>query len=270
MIAIVSLLASFFNGFFAAILPIGLMAAKMSKDKKSLPIYLLMGSAAALVSVGLLRLFGITEGYVKLPFIAIEEISLIMLLAALFVGLIATYASTILNWVASELKKLFNFVPKNWLLQGIVAGLGIGVIYYLLGPVGFFSGHTALESLIYDNSEYTSFQLAGLAVGKLLVTAWCVATIYRGGVIYPLLVVGMSLALLFVGAFPDSTWLATLLVATFVGAFGGNFKSAIVGAAFVLPLFGIGSITLVIAAVIGSSLALNIPKLTSRKKLATQ
>jgi H+/Cl- antiporter ClcA len=113
-------------------------------------------------------------------------------------------------------------------------------------------------------------QLAGLAAGKLLVTAWSVATLYKGGVIYPLLVVGMSMALLFVGAYPDSTWLGVLLVATFVGAFSGNFKSAVIGAAFVLPLFGMGAITLVAAAVIGSVLSLKISSLFGNKEVATQ
>ncbi|MCU0667439.1 MAG: chloride channel protein [Patescibacteria group bacterium] len=270
LIAIISLLASFFNGIVAAVLPLAFISYMMSKNKKNTIILLLLGSLAALISVVFLRLIGVKDGYVKIPLESITSINYKMLIVALVVGFIATYMTGLLYKTSKYFKTFFEMLPKKWITQGFVAGLGVGVAYYLLGPMAFFSGHYGLEELIKQNSQYTSFQLAGLAVGKLLVTAWCIATIYRGGLIYPLLLSGMSIALLLTGAYPDNNWLIALLVATFVGAFGGNFKSAIVGAAFVLPLFGIGSLSLVMVAMIGSGIALRLGREVNNRRLATQ
>jgi H+/Cl- antiporter ClcA len=270
LIAIISLLASFFNGITVAVLPLAFISYMMFKNKNNTIIILLLGSCASLISVVFLRLIGVKDGYVKIPLESITSINYKMLIVALVVGFIATYMTGLLYKTSKYFKTFFEMLPKKWITQGFVAGLGVGVAYYLLGPMAFFSGHYGLEELIKQNSQYTSFQLAGLAVGKLLVTAWCIATIYRGGLIYPLLLSGMSIALLLTGAYPDNNWLIALLVATFVGAFGGNFKSAIVGAAFVLPLFGIGSLSLVMVAMIGSGIALRLGREVNNRRLATQ
>jgi H+/Cl- antiporter ClcA len=147
LIAIVSLLASFFNGFFAAILPFALISIKVGKNRSATTTFIILGAIAALTSVALLRFSGIKEGYVKLPTILLESITPTMIIVAVVVGFIATYMASLIRIVTNFLNSVYKMVPKNWLLQGFIAGLGIGIIYYLIGPVGFFSGHTALESL---------------------------------------------------------------------------------------------------------------------------
>jgi H+/Cl- antiporter ClcA len=252
LIAVVALLAAFFNSPAAGLLPIGFALAAKRKDAKTFVIVLLLSSVSALASIGLLRVLDQRDGFVTLSPIGDLVMSPLLFVVAMLLAAVATLLPFLLTSVIPKIEKIFDTLPNIWWLQGAIAGLGIGILYFLLGPIGFFSGHEGLNELLQNNSEYTSLQLAGLAIGKLLLTAWSVATIYRGGIVFPQLLIAMSLALLFTGAIPDSSWLLTLLVSTFFGVFVGSLGSLFIAASFVFSLFGIAVWPLMLAAAIGS------------------
>jgi hypothetical protein len=59
------------------------------------------------------------------------------------------------------------------------------------------------------------------------------------------------MALLFSGASPNESWLATLLVGGIFGVFAGSLGSLFIAIAFVLALFGANALPLVFAATLG-------------------
>ena len=252
MIGVIALLAAFFNAYAAALLPLAFIAYKKTKDIKKMIIALLMGFVATFASIGALHLLHEREGYIYLDPIGTISVTPYLFIVAIIISAVATCIPLLLDIIVVPMQKFYKIIDKNWVSSAVIAGLGIGIIYMLIGPIGFFSGQTGLGQLLKENSEYTSLQLMGLAAGKLLVTAWSIATIYRGGTIFPQLLVGMSIALLLSGAAPNTEWLATLLIASFFGIFTGALGSIIVSAAFVLSLFGLGALPLLVAAALGS------------------
>lgn len=252
LMGIIALLAAFFNSYAAALVPLGFALASKNKDVKTMIAVILTGVLATAASITVLRILREQLGYVSLPSIGSVNFSATMLGAAILIAAITTLLPFLLEVIVKRLKTVFSHVSPSWYWQGLVAGLGVGILYFLLGPVGFFSGSSELPQLLTHNSEYTSLQLGGLAIGKLLVTAWCIATIYRGGLVFPQLVIAMSLALLFSGGIPDNSWLMTLLAASFFGVFTGSLGSLFIAAAFVLPLFGFVVWPVVLAAAVGS------------------
>ena len=265
-IGIIVLLAAFFNAYAAALFPLAFISFKKSADIKKSIMVIGFGLVAIATGLGVLRLLHDREGYIYLSPIGDVTITPFLIGIAVVVAAVATLIPLLLDALVVPLQRLYDRLNRHWLIGAVVAGLGIGIFYFLLGPIAYFSGHSGLGELLKDNSELTSLQLAGLAIGKLLITAWSLATIYRGGVVFPQLMVGMSIALLLSGGIPDSSWLFTLLVASFFGIFTGALGSVIVAIAFVVSLFGIPSLPLVAAAVVGSLLI----KLLFRRQFAAK
>lgn len=252
LMGIIALLAAFFNAYAAALIPLAFALAARKKDAKTIIGSLLAGGIAAGSSIAVLRIIKNNEGYVALSLPTDLHFTPLLLGAAVVIAALCTLIPFALTACIGRFHRYFDRLPKQWVVQGTVAGLGVGLVYFLIGPVGFFSGHSGLSELLQNNSEYTSLQLAGLAAGKLLVTAWSAATIYRGGLVFPQLVIAMSLALLLSGGIPNDTWLVTLLASSFFGVFTGTLGSLLIAAAFIWSLFGLGVLPVVVAAAVGS------------------
>lgn len=248
------LLAAFFNAYAAAIIPLAFISLKNRTSRRKAIAVIVLGLVAITTALGVLRVLHEREGYVYLAPIGSVSITPNLIAIAGVVAAVATLIPLLLDAMVPPMQRVFALMNKHWFVGAIIAGLGIGIFYFLLGPVAYFSGHTGLGELLKDNSELTSLQLIGLALGKFLITAWSLATIYRGGVVFPQLLVGMSIALLLSGGIPDNSWLFTLLVGSFFGIFTGALGSIVVVAAFVGSLFGVASLPLVAAAAIGSLL----------------
>ncbi len=106
-------------------------------------------------------------------------------LFAFFVGFMSFFVPYLLSKSIQYAKPIFDKIGSlNWLSKGLVAGLVLGFLYAVMGPVGYFSGHEGIEDILRDNSGYGSLQLLALALLKLLATAWSVGTIYKGGTIF--------------------------------------------------------------------------------------
>lgn len=254
MLGIIVLLAAFFNGYAAAIILLAFIGYKNTKNFKKSLFLVVLGVFAIFISLATLRLLNEREGYVYIGPIGDVTLTPTLFAAAVIIAAVATSLPLLLDVLTALFRRMFDRVRSHWFIAGALAGLGIGVAYYLLGPIGYFSGRSGLGELLTINSELTSLQLAGLTFGKLIVTAWSLATIYRGGFVFPQLLVGMSMALLLSGGIPDSSWLFTLLYASFFGIFTGALGSMLVAAAFVLTLFGTTALPLLVAAAAGSLL----------------
>ena len=264
LLAVIAMLAAFFNSWYAGLLPLSLIAIKNKKDIKQTIKLVLLGLFAVFGSLAALNLLKHKSGYVVLESFGSIIITPKLLLLAFVVSAVVTLLPLLAHKVTFKLQKMFSLLPNKWVLQGLVAGGGLAIMYYLLGPIAFFSGSNGISELITNNSEYTSLQLLGLAVGKILVTAWCLGTIFRGGIVFPLLLSGVSVSLLLSGGIPDINWLVALLLSTFFGIFFGSFGSFAIAFVFVLSLFGIAVWPIMLAAAAGSFMV----KLLYKKPIA--
>lgn len=252
LLAVIAMLAAFFNSWYAGLLPLCLIAINKKIDIKQTLKLILLGLLAVFGSLAALNLLQHKSGYLVLDSFGSISISPKLLLLSFVVSAAVTLLPLFAHKVTFKIQKMFSILPNKWLLQGLIAGAGLATMYYLLGPVAFFSGSSGISELIANNSEYTSLQLAGLAVGKILITAWCLGTIFRGGIVFPLLLSGVSVSLLLSGGIPDINWLVALLISTFFGIFYGAFGSFAIAVTFVLSLFGFAAWPLLLAAAFGS------------------
>ncbi len=248
---ILALLAAFFNAPAAALLP--LFFALINKLKTILGIFqgMVVGFLAVMSSIVVLRLLNESEGYVVIDPIPFDLYTPQIFFLTFVLSALATFLPTLFALSVSYTKKLVNNLPSGTLSRGVIAGLVVGVFYAILGPLSFFSGHDALHVLAHDAESLSNGQLLALGIGKFVIAVWSVATIYRGGVIFPQLVTAVSLGLVLI-SFTSVAYLLPLFVAVFVGVFAGAMGSVIIAASFALSVFGFGVWPLLLVAIGGS------------------
>ncbi len=192
---IMALFTAFFHSYFVGILSV-LIVTKQSRTKLS-PQLLIIAAIASVSSYLTLQIidpsstsnFNLPDLTWKLAII--DLFAAICLLAA---GYISTFALKYLHsgFVAFRQKvKLFT-----WWHLAFVSGFGIGVLYLLGGPLVQFTGNQSIEPLV---KQATSLGVAGVLVIfiiKLIVIAWSKAMGYRGGLIFPMVFVASTLAVL--------------------------------------------------------------------------
>lgn len=82
-----------------------------------------------------------------------------------------------------------------WWLSGAAFGLVIGLLYLAGGETVQFNGSAGTPMLIAHHAGDRAWILLGLALVKLLVTAWSRATGYRGGLYFPSIYIGVAVSL---------------------------------------------------------------------------
>jgi H+/Cl- antiporter ClcA len=86
-----------------------------------------------------------------------------------------------------------------WFLSAGIFGLVLGGLYLAGGQPVQFSGSEGIKLLLANQVQYGAWAFLGLAVVKLLGTAWSKTTGYRGGMFFPSIFVGVALSM-FVGS----------------------------------------------------------------------
>lgn len=251
LIGVIVLLSAFFNSYAAGLVTLALVLTQKSKKPKDIISGLVVGLLATATGILTLRFLENTEGYIEIPEFGKLNFPPTAILLAVVIAGGAMFIPILLGKIAAPMGKVFNRIPKKWYLRGLIAGGVVGIFYSLLGPEAFFSGKEGMPELLKNAANYSSLQLLWLGIGKLAVTAWSMVSIYRGGLVFPQLFVGLSLALLFAGTNPNDPWLAMLMVSSFMGIFTGSLGSILISVAFVLPLFGLEVLPIVIASVAG-------------------
>ena len=252
IISVIALLGAFMNSYFVLLLLVGLLLKKSKAPKVDKLLAVLAGIFAITSVLIVLPLVGVHHSYVQLqqPFTDLN-VSPLYLLAAMVVAALAMGIPALLYKLTQFMQRIHTVFNGNWIALGLLSGTIVGLLYALMGPISYFSGSEGMPRLIAENGELTAFQLGGIFIGKLLVTAWSLATIYRGGIVFPQLLVATSMVLLLSGGMPSEPWLATLMVAAFFGVFAGSLGSIFIALAFVLALFGTDAAAITLAAMVG-------------------
>ncbi|WP_214694658.1 chloride channel protein [Exiguobacterium sp. s160] len=168
----------------------GAIAAEESEQKKQ-PILNLLATLAGIGTFYLLNQLDERPPFI-IKFPAIESVQIDWRMLWIVLG------GMVLGWLylVSEhaLMRLFSNVPI--LILTTLGGVGIGIMA-LLYPDLLFSGEETILEYIDEWSLIPLYTLLLFSVLKLLFTAFCLATGWRGGHIYPLLFSSFTLGYFF-------------------------------------------------------------------------
>lgn len=125
-----------------------------------------------------------------------QPIKLVDFGLAVVAGVLALFVGTLLKKVISYFDSLAKWMDKKWPwpVSAGAFGAGIGILYLIGGQTVEFSGSIGSKLLVEQAPTLGLAALLGLLAVKLLVTAWSLATGYRGGLVFPTIYMGIAIA----------------------------------------------------------------------------
>lgn len=222
--AIMALMTAFFHSFFVGLLSV-LLVASQFKTKVSLKLIIvaIIASGSSYVT---LQLIDPTNKYFVFPPFSWEVAILDILVGIILVvlGYLSTFG---LKYMHSALQKL-RTVSKldNWWKLALFSGLGLGLIYFIGGPLVEFTGNKSIEPLATQAGALGIVGLIGVLVMKLVAIAWSRSMGYRGGLIFPMIFVASALVLILIQIFPQVNF-GVGLIAALVGIFAAEKKAKV-------------------------------------------
>lgn len=190
-----ALMVAFLGSMVMVLLPFLLIYKQTKKISLSAAVSVLLAGASAYGTLKLIE-HGSPHSIPAIPPATLSDyagtvvVSLLISVAALF--LMRTIGS-----LARHTQHFHQTMP--WFLSAGLFGLVLGGLYWLGGQPVQFSGSEGVRQLLADQAQYGAWAFLGLAIIKLLATAWSKTTGYRGGMFFPSIFVGVALSL-FIGS----------------------------------------------------------------------
>ncbi len=222
--AMMALMAAFFHSFFIGVLSVLLVASQL-KTKVTLKL-LLVAVIASASSYFTLQLLDPANRYLNLPTITwqVAIVDALMVILLVMLGYVSTFG---LKYAHVGIKKVRSAIKlDNWWKLGLFAGLGLGIIYLVGGPLIEFTGNHAIEPLASQASALGILGLIGILIIKIIAIAWSRAMGYRGGLIFPMIFVASALVIILMQVFPQANF-GIGLIAALVGIFAAEKKAKI-------------------------------------------
>jgi H+/Cl- antiporter ClcA len=188
---IMALMTAFFHSFIIGILSVFLVT-KISKTKLT-PQLLIIAVISSVTSYLVLNIIDPEHRYFNFPTFSWKVAAIDLLIAAvlLVAGFVATFA---LKYVHAALVRARGVVKiTKWFYIASFAGIILGLLYILGGPLVEFTGNQSIAPLI---SQAPSLGFRGLLIilaVKLLVIGWSKGMGYRGGLIFPMIFIASVL-----------------------------------------------------------------------------
>uniref|UniRef100_A0A7C4TQE2 Uncharacterized protein n=1 Tax=candidate division WWE3 bacterium TaxID=2053526 RepID=A0A7C4TQE2_UNCKA len=149
---------------------------------------------------------------------------LLVSLALLVVGYATTWLIKFAHQLISSSRGKIDVTP--WYVKGFVAGLGLGTLYLIGGPLTQFTGNEAIKPLMNEAIHLGVTGLLIIAGIKILAIAWSKALWYRGGTIFPIIFIGCSfISVSYILTGQINFW--PFLIAFLFGAFAAEKKAKI-------------------------------------------
>lgn len=187
-----ALLVAFFGSLVAVLIPLAILVQRT----KRLPLAAIVSVVVAGLSAwGMLWLIrGDDHGFGGIPSATVH---LRDYLAAFLLGIIAVGIGLALRQFVVRLADVTARVDRGsaWWVAAAVFGAVVGVLYLVGGETVQFSGSQGSKLLIGRADEYGAWALAGIALIKLCVTSWSLASGYRGGLVFPSVFAGVAVSL---------------------------------------------------------------------------
>jgi H+/Cl- antiporter ClcA len=186
------LLVAFVSSLFLLLIPILMLwQKKQLKIATALPV--LIAGSTSFITLLIMDPSANTFGELAWPHFPLSEIALALALGFTTAGLgwlLKKFISRVHGTATKFQSKL------SWPVTAGIFGSIIGVLYFIGGPTIQFSGSVGTQQLVTAAPTYTLTILIIILFTKLLVTGWSLATGYRGGLVFPSIFVGVSIALI--------------------------------------------------------------------------
>jgi H+/Cl- antiporter ClcA len=222
--SIVALFTAFFHSFIIGMLSL-LLIKKISGVKIS-PQLIVVGVLASSGSYFTLQIIDPSNSYFTFPEfdLRVAVIDIIAGVLLVMAGYIATFALK----YAHQYIVMFRTKTKIkiWWKQALIAGLGLGILYILGGPLVEFTGNESIVPLIDQSASLGASGLIVILVVKLIAIAWSKAMGYRGGLIFPMVFLACVLVAISQVYFVDSNFWAGFFAAM-IGILAAEKKAKI-------------------------------------------
>lgn len=223
LVGFVALFAAFFNSFIAGILGL-LLVSKETKTKVTLPLV----AVAVFTSFVTTYVLSFLESKPFIPAPAyVWKLSpegalvLIGLIAAGYVSILA------LGNAHSAFSKIQNAIQgREWWQHGLVAALGLSVLYLLGGPLVQFTGNESIVPMMEQSARLGLSGLLVVLLMKILAIAWSKALGYRGGLVFPSILIASTLIMIARIWEPELSFILGL-IAVLIGMFWADKKARI-------------------------------------------
>lgn len=223
MAGFVALFAAFFHSFIAGLL--GMLLVKKQTKLQLNPIIITVSVIASATTYFTLKLLD-GSAYLKLPAysygISFEGALVLVLLAA--AGFIAIMFLGNLHTVFLKLKQGLH--KQNWVTRGLLAGIGLAILYLLGGTLVQFTGNESIVPMFEKAASLGYVGLFWILIVKLAAIGWSKAMGYRGGMIFPTIFVASVMIAIAQTAFHDVNFIYGLL-AVLVGAFAADKRAQV-------------------------------------------
>lgn len=90
--------------------------------------------------------------------------------------------------------RFFSPLAGRPVLRGLVGGVGLGLLG-TIAPVVLFSGQTGFRTVLAGGAAMGGLMLLALVGVKILASTWCMATVFKGGPVFPLFFAGGTLGM---------------------------------------------------------------------------
>jgi H+/Cl- antiporter ClcA len=195
-----ALLVAFFGSLVALAIPLLVMWQRTKRLPLPAVLAVLVAGGAAWGMLWLIH--GNDDGFGRVPEATVNARDYA---AAILLGVLAVFVGLLLRRFVVRLAVVTKRLDGGtaWWLAALAFGAVVGVLYLIGGQTVQFSGSEGAGLLIGRADEYSGWAILGIVLVKLLVTSWCLASGYRGGLVFPSVFAGVALALAVAAAFPD-------------------------------------------------------------------
>jgi H+/Cl- antiporter ClcA len=103
-------------------------------------------------------------------------------------------------------------------VRGLFGGVGLGLAGTAV-PLVLFSGQTQFQTVLAEGAGMGVAMLLAIVALKILASTWCMATVFKGGPVFPLIFVGGTLGMaasLLVPAFPPALAITAVMAGLIV------------------------------------------------------
>jgi H+/Cl- antiporter ClcA len=241
-----ALLVAFVGSLIPLVLPPLLLRRQGQATLRHVSLAIVAGLTAYLTLFAVQA--GSTDGYGTIP--ATNDLALRDVLTSVVLGFVAVFVARGFNRCLHGLMPVTRRLDARlpWLVSAALFGAVLGVIYLAGGESIEFSGSAGTATLLERAATYSAFGLVGLALAKLVATAWSMSIGYRGGVVFPSIFTAVATGL-FVSRVASSLAGPGVVVGVVAG-----ILTALTGAGFALVfMLSVLPVALAILAVAGAA-----------------
>jgi H+/Cl- antiporter ClcA len=120
---------------------------------------------------------------------------------AVILGLLGGVMGILFIYSYRGFHQLVNPLAKHPVLRGLIGGAGLGLAG-MVAPLVLFSGQHQFQTILDQGALMGVTALLFIFAVKILASSWCMATIFKGGPIFPLIFAGGTLGVIISILFP--------------------------------------------------------------------